>query len=162
MSFSPDPALLADRRDPENVYVAFLAAIAARDIDEVIRQSTETFNVCLRRLRHEIDFSVLFDMWCDSYPTSAQFNSCHLDGAQAMLDVELIIGSECIFAAVTLLRFPDGWRVHHEQFYRCRVPAPTITPLLEVDKVTSASKPQLWLDLIRSGRAWPRTHAALR
>jgi hypothetical protein len=148
-----------DRSDPEDVYESFLAAIEARDIDQVVNQTTETFNICLRRLRRESDFTLQFDLWCASYPTSAHVNSCAVNGVQATLDVDMTVRGECILASITLLRLADGWRVHHEQFFRRRVAGAVAGHAASSSASTTAGGPRFWLDMMRAGRAWPEVHS---
>lgn len=101
---------------PERSYRAFLAAIAARDIAQLVGHSTQQFNASLREMMRMDDFDVMFGLWCDSYSENIHVYGCAQRGDTADLTLSMRVDGRIHFVRVTMLAERGRWKVARERF----------------------------------------------
>lgn len=97
-------------------YAAYLDGIAARNFDAVWLCATPRLRADLEKMRGYSGFSVLFDLWCESYPTAARVLSADQDETTAILEVQGDVAGEHMRAWVLLRRCESQWYVDRECF----------------------------------------------
>lgn len=111
-----DYTLARTTASPEQCYRAFVAAIRARDIAQLIGGSTEQFNASLRQMMRMDDFDVMFDLWSDSYSQDIRVYGCAQRGNVADLMLSMTVDGRVHFVRVSMRAERGRWKVARESF----------------------------------------------
>jgi hypothetical protein len=99
-------------------YAAFLHAIAARSFDDIHARASIRLQVALHKMRECTDFSVLFQLWCESYPRVDTLLSVEHDDTAAVVAVQGHVAGERVHVCASIVRFRGTWYVDTEYFSR--------------------------------------------
>jgi hypothetical protein len=101
---------------PIAAYRGFLRAIACRDLPATLLCMTEAYGRELRMMSVASDFSIFFDLWCQSYPKTVNIISRRVGMHTAVLETVGFTEGFRISSEVTLKRGGANWYVALEVF----------------------------------------------
>jgi hypothetical protein len=117
-------------QDPTLAYEDLTAAIARRDVDDVLARLSTGYGRHLRASREKRRFGALFELWCETFPRLREVIACFIDGDCAILETHVDCDGVCKEGRVYLVHDGDRWRIDSERCTdgRTRIPLARLSP----------------------------------